>query len=305
MSHEIRRVLSAFASQPWFIEPHKAEQILAMLEFRAAFGPRSEAYREGAAARSPQGETQGTVDVINMFGAIVPRATALEDVSQQAVSLERFQRAFKDAAARPNSAGIVLNLDSPGGQIDLVPETVAMIRKARRANRPIVAVANTYAASAAYWLASAADEIAVTPSGEVGSIGVYMLHQDLSKALEMEGVRLTFVKEGPRKTEINLFEPLSEEARTALQARVRDGYDMFVADVARGRRVSASVVRADPEKGGKHFGGGRMYGAKKAVELGMADRVATLDETIERLKSLKTVSDQQRSQAFRAKFRVI
>ncbi|MGR9427730.1 S49 family peptidase [Rhizobium leguminosarum] len=280
-------MLRAFSSKAWFIEPSKAEEIIGMLELRAALGPRAEAYRESAESRSSQGTTSGPVDILNLFGTICSRATALDDVSQQAVSLDRFQREFQAAAARPNNAGIVLNFDSPGGTADLVPETVAMIRKARRSSRPIVAIANTYAASAAYWLACACDEIVVTPSGEVGSIGVYMVHQDLSKAAEKEGVRITFVKEGPRKTEGNRFEPLSEEARSALQERVRDCYDMFVADVARARRVSPSVVRADPEKDKKHFGGGRMYGAKKAVELGMADRVATLDETVARLKSLK------------------
>ncbi|MGO7030643.1 S49 family peptidase [Rhizobium ruizarguesonis] len=302
MTHEIQRVLRAFSSQAWFIEPHKAEEIIGMLELRAALGPRAEAYRESAASRSSQGTTSGPVDVLNLFGTICSRATALDDVSQQAVSLERFQKVFQEAAARPNNAGIVLNIDSPGGTIDLVPETVAMIRKARRSGRPIVAVANTYAASAAYWIACACDEIAVTPSGEVGSIGVYVLHQDMSKALEKAGVQMTFVKEGPRKAEGNILEPLSAEARSALQERVRDGYDMFVADVARGRRVSPNVVRADPEKDKKHFGGGRMYGAKKAVQLGMADRVATLDETVARLKSLKAAGGKQTAEAWRYKF---
>lgn len=308
MTHEIHRVLRAFSSQAWFIEPRKAEEIIGMLELRAALGPRSEAYRrESAEPRQVPGATGGgpPVDIINLYGAIVPRATALEDVSQQAASLEKFQIAFQRAAARPNSAGIVINIDSPGGQIDLVPETVAMIRKARRSNRPIVAVANTWAASAAYWIACGADEIAVTPSGEVGSIGVYVLHQDMSKFLEKAGVQMTFVREGPRKVEGNPFEPLSGEALGALQENVRAGYDMFVADVARGRRVSPSVVRADPEKPenrGKHFGGGRMYGAKKAVELGMADRVATLDETVARLKSLKAAGGNKTAHEWKRDF---
>jgi hypothetical protein len=75
----------------------------------------------------------------------------------------------------------------------------------------------------------------------------------------------------------------SDEAKAALQANVRYFYDMFVADVAKGRKVSQSIVRADPEKTDKHFGGGRVYPAKTAVALGMADRVATLDETVTRL----------------------
>lgn len=284
MAHEIRRVLRAFAAQPWFMDPRKAEQIVAMLELRAANGPRSEAYRKnGAAVREQVRTTKGTVAVFNLFGPIMPRAEALEDVSQQAALLVPFQRAFSESAADPTLAGMVINIDSPGGWIDLVPETAAMIRKARRADRPIVAVANTLAASAAYWIASAADELVVTPSGEVGSIGVYVLHEDVSKALEAEGINMQFISEGPRKVEINPFGALTPEASAALQARVRYSYDLFVADIAKGRKVSETVVRADPEKSEKHFGGGRVYGAKEAVRLGMADRIATLDETITRL----------------------
>lgn len=284
MAHEIRRVLAAFAAQPWFIDPRKAEQIVAMLELRAMAGPRAEPFRkEGAALRQEVRTTKGTVAVLNLFGAIAPRAEALEDVSQQAALMVPFQNAFREVAADPSLSGIILNIDSPGGRVDLVPETAAMIRKARRDGRPIVAVANTLAASAAYWIASAADELVVTPSGEVGSIGVYVLHRDVSEALAASGIRMQFISEGARKVEGNPFEPLSEEARAALQTNVRYFYDLFVADVAKGRRVAESVVRADPEKDGKHFGGGRVYPAKEAVRLGMADRVATLDETIARL----------------------
>jgi signal peptide peptidase SppA len=284
MAHEIRRVLAAFAADPWFIDPRKAEQIVALLELRAAHGPRAEPFRKnGAAMREEVRTTKGTVAVLNLFGTIMPRVEAVEDVSQQSALMVPFQNAFQRTAADPSLTGIILNIDSPGGRVDLVPETVAMIRKAHRADRPIIAVANTLAASAAYWIATACDEIVVTPSGEVGSIGVYVLHQDISEALAAAGIRMQFISEAARKTEGNPFEPLGDEARKALQANVRYYYDMFVADVAKGRRVKESVVRADPEKTDAHFGGGRTYPAKEAVRLGMADRVATLDETITRL----------------------
>ncbi|MCC7371633.1 MAG: S49 family peptidase, partial [Chloroflexi bacterium] len=131
-------------------------------------------------------------------------------------------------------------------------------------------------ASAAYWIASSADEIVVTPSGEVGSIGVFTAHEDISAALEAEGVTVTLISAGKYKTEGNPFEPLSEEARGAIQARVDDYYSMFVRAVARGRGVKPADVR-----GG--FGQGRVVGADEAVRLGMADRVGTMAQTVERL----------------------
>jgi len=286
MPHEIRRVLRAFATRPWFIEPRKAAEIVAMLQLRASLGPRTERYRAEPAGREPLSQTAaGSIAVLKLYGTIVPRMERLEDVSQTAASLVEFGTAFDAAAANPNTRAIVLDVDSPGGTVDLVPETAARIRGAKREDRPIVAVANTIAASAAYWIASAADELVVTPSGEVGSIGVYTVHEDVSEMVKAMGVNVTFIAEGPRKVEGNPFEPLTPEARNALAGVVRYYYDMFVKDVAKARGVSTAVVRADPEKTDKHMGGGRVYPAQMAVDLGMADRVETLDEVIERLQA--------------------
>lgn len=294
MPHEIRRALRAFAARPWFIDPAKAAEMVAMLELRAAHGPRHaqepRADRtRGPAAEAPAGAPAAQPDriaVLRIRGVIAPRLSAMDELcGPGATSMEAFQAAFRQVAGDRSVRAIVLDVDSPGGTVDLVPETAAMIREARRADRPIVAVANTFAASAAYWLAAAADELVVTPSGEVGSIGVYVVHQDVSAALAAEGIAVTFIAEGPRKVEGNFFEPLSAEGAAALRTSVRHYYDMFTRDVAKFRGVPVSTVRADPEKDEAHFGGGRVYPAAIAVERGMADRVATLDETLARLQA--------------------
>lgn len=293
MPHKIRRVLRAFASTPWFIEPRMAERIVALLEYRSTNGPRAdravehrpsaEGYGPGPSPASPD-----RIAIIPMTGIVTPRGLGVADICDippAAVSLTSFQTTFRKLADDPNVEAIVLEWYSPGGMIDLVPETAAMIRSARRKGRPIISVVNTLCASAAYWIASASDEIVVTPSGEVGSIGVYMMHQDISEALAAAGVKNTFIKEGPRKVEGNPFEPLDDTARAALQETVRHYYEMFVADVAKYRGVSKAIVRADPEAAEQHFGGGRTYPAQKAVALGMADRVDTLDNVLAGLRS--------------------
>lgn len=284
MPHEIHRLLRAFAAEPWFIDPRRAAQIVSLLEWRALNGPRAEPYRAEPAPRPGSSVISEGIAVLPLYGPIMPRAEAVRDVSQPTALLSEFQSAFRAVAAMPSIKGIVLDIDSPGGQVDLVPETAAMIRGARRAGRPIVAVANTLAASAAYWIASAADSISVTPSGEVGSIGVYTVHEDISEAMAAEGIRMTFISEGPRKVEGNPFEPLDAKAKAALQANVRHFYEMFVADVAKGRGVSVETVKGDPEKAGSHFGGGRVYPAGLAVSLKMADRVETLEQVVARLQ---------------------
>lgn len=284
MAHEIRRVLRAFSAQSWFIDARKAGEIVAALEFRAANGVRAEPYNAEPVEPQPVAASQGKIAIVRLYGPILPRAEAVTDISAPAALVTKFQAAFRAAASDPAVKAIVLDIDSPGGRADLVPETCAMIRAARNPNRPIIAIANTLMCSAAYWIGCGADEISVTPSGEVGSIGAYVLHEDDSKFLDEVGVKMTFIQEGPRKTEGNPFEPLDDTARAALQRSVRDCYDMFVADVAKGRKVSEKIVRADPESAEQHFGGGRYYGAKEAVRLGMADRVETFDQLIARLQ---------------------
>lgn len=280
MPHEITRVLRAFSRRAWFIEPQKAEEMISILALRAE--GHTAGYR--AQEQPPVAESVGRIAVLRVHGPIVPRADMMSQMSGATeASLERFRSAFREAANDPNVAAIVLDIDSPGGDVSFVPEAVAEIRAARSADRPIIAVANNMAASAAYWLATGADEIVVSPSGMVGSIGVVMLHEDISAMLEAEGVRPTFIFEGARKIEGNPFEPLDNTAKRALQKEVRTFFDMFVSDVAKGRGVAASVVRADPEATSEHFGGGRVVLAREAVRLGMADRVATLEDTIQQV----------------------
>jgi capsid assembly protease len=194
--------------------------------------------------------------------------------------LQSFLSDMRQAIGDPDSRAVVIDVNSPGGLVDMVPEAAAELRGMRDAGKPIVAVANVMAASAAYWLASQAHEIIVTPSGEVGSVGVYSVHRDMSAAMERMGVRHTLVKAGAHKVDGNPFEPLNEDAEQNMQQDVDDFYEMFVNDVALGRGVDVPSL-----EDGKAFGGGRSFLAKRAVNAGLADRVATLGETVRRLSS--------------------
>ena len=174
---------------------------------------------------------------------------------------------------------MVLDVDSPGGLVDMVPETAAAMREIRDASdKPMVAVANPLAASAAYWLASQAHEVVVTPSGEAGSIGVYQIHREGSKMFDRVGIKHTLVSAGKYKGEGNPYEALGDEGLASIQQGVNDFYSMFTADVAKGRGVSQQEVTDG-------MGEGRTLTAKRAKGAGLVDRVATLNETISRLGS--------------------
>jgi signal peptide peptidase SppA len=150
----------------------------------------------------------------------------------------------------------------------------------RAGGKPIVAHVNATGASAAYWIASAADEVVVTPSGQVGSVGVFSAHDDVSKMMDELGVKTTLIsaKNSPYKVEGNPYEPLGDDARDYMQGRVDEAYGNFVKALARNRNVAQSHVN-------ENFGKGRMVTAPEAVERGMADKVGTLHETLQRFGS--------------------
>jgi signal peptide peptidase SppA len=211
--------------------------------------------------------------VIPITGVISHRMNLLTQFSG-GTSTAGLTKAFRAALADPNVKAIVFDVDSPGGSVDGVAELADEILQAR-GQKKMVAVCNSLMASAAYWIASAADEVVFTSSGSGGSIGVFMVHEDYSEANKKMGIAPTYISAGKYKTEGNPDEPLSDDARAAMQADVDAFYSMFVNAVAKGRGVSASDVRSG-------FGQGRCLLAKDALKAGMCDKIATLDQTLAR-----------------------
>lgn len=283
-------IVRAIRDTPWAIHPPTLATILDIVAFRAEGNKLSEeeirerlaaaSHGPRAGARTVQGARPGgtgkttMIAVLPIYGVISPRQN-LVGMSSGGTSLDVLTQDFRAALGDPTIDGIVFDVDSPGGMVDGVDEFAAEIR-ASRGQKPIVAVADYMAASAAYYLAAQADELVVSPSGQVGSIGVLTAHQDFSAMYEQLGVKTTLIAHGKYKTEGNQYEPLSEEAEAEMQAKVDTWGEMFEAAVAKGRGVSVSTVRDD-------FGQGRMALAKAAVAAGMADRVDTLERTITRV----------------------
>jgi len=275
-----RHIIQAAMETPWAILPAKLEQIAGFLARKARGEQLSEAEIAAAVGDRQPGGAQvqrvGSVAVIPVLGTIAHRMEQFQSLSGPGgTSTNLLANRIREAAADPAVSSIILDIDSGGGAVGGVPELAELIMQLKQ-QKKIIAVASDFAASAAYWIAAAASEVVVTPSGQVGSIGVFMMHQDISKMAEMEGVKTTFVHAGPHKVEGNSFEPLSEEARASLQGKVDGYYEMFVKSVAQGRGVTPARVRAD-------FGGGRMLLAKDALAAGMVDRIDTMDGTLERL----------------------
>jgi signal peptide peptidase SppA len=269
-------ILLAVTEERWAIREDKLQAIIEFLEAQArgvkfsAEEIEARITNQRAQEAAKQG---GAVAILPLRGVIANRMGMMDDISG-GTSSERFGQLFQSAVRDSGIKAIVLDVDSPGGAVSGSDELSSMIFAAR-GTKPIVAHVNAQAASAAYWIASAADEVVVTPSGGVGSIGVFGVHDDVSQALDKLGVKKTLISAGKFKTAGNPYEPLAEDARARIQASVNVAYDSFVRAIARNRNVSLATVRDG-------FGQGGMVDAEPAVAEGMADRVGTLEETLNR-----------------------
>jgi signal peptide peptidase SppA len=204
--------------------------------------------------------------------AVIPILGPLSSDDWYGTSYSFIQEAVDKAANDPNVGEIILLVDSPGGEVTGLPETAEMIYNAAK-SKPVTAMVTGMAASAAYYLASQATNLVLTPSGEVGSVGVLMIHADITKMLEKTGIKVTAISAGKYKTEFWPFTPLSEEAQAAAQTTVDDLYQGFLAAIQRGRGSRATKAGID-----SNFGNGRMLTAKEAGEAGMIDAVSTMRE---------------------------
>lgn len=285
-----QRITRAILDEPWAILPSKLEAIAEFIALKASGGSLSDAEIKAIQAAAPTGDRRaGVVAVLPVIGTLSRRMNMMSALSG-GTSVEDLSRKFANLVEDTDVSAIILQLDSPGGAVSGIPEFAAQINRAT-ARKPIVAVADSLAASAAYWLGAAASEFVASPSAEVGSVGVLMMHIDESGADEKDGFKVSFIHAGKYKVEGNPHEPLSDEARAYAQSRVDEVYAQFTGDLARFRDVPVSEAR------GERFGEGRVLSAQRALKAGMVDRIATLDETIERLMTPQGRSAVMRRQA--------
>lgn len=268
-------VVRAISETPWAILEGTFEAIVDLVSLRARGELLSEQEiqaRIGAGPARKQSVIAGDVAVLPLYGVMFPRANLISMMSG-GTSLQEFATEFDDLVQNPRISAILIDINSPGGSTSLVTETAQRIRAAR-GSKPIIAQANTTIASAAMHIAAQADEIIASPSALLGSVGVFMVHEDTSLKDELQGIKTTLIKAGRYKAEES--EPLTPETKSHLQELVDDTYEIMVADIAAGRGVSADTVRTE-------YGEGRVLSARRAVKAGLADSIATFEETLARL----------------------
>ncbi len=279
-------LVAEFLATPWALMPERLSALATVISRWSHGAPASDAAKfqvqTDRVLRDTRRQTSaaisgGGIAVIPIYGVITQRGNMVDDVSGPGiVSTQIITQMLRQAVADDAVSQILLDIDSPGGSVYGVSELSDVILSAR-AQKPVVAIANSLAASAAYWVGSQASEFYVTAGGEVGSIGVWQAHQDYSKAMDEAGVKTTLISAGKFKVEGNPYAPLDEEAQGFMQSRVDDYYASFTKAVAKGRGVPITQVR-------EGMGQGRVLGADAALAQNMVDGIASFDQVLSKMQ---------------------
>jgi signal peptide peptidase SppA len=284
-----QRVLNA----PLLLHPRKAEIVIAALADRlgiaqvvrldgnilAPSAMEDDEYGFAEPGGNPRTgyDMVGPVALIEISGTLVQKLGSLRGYSGL-TGYDGIRQNLFAAIDDPKVDAIALNIDSPGGEVagcfDLVDTIYGL-----RGGKPIWAILDESAYSAAYAIASAADKIYVPRTGGVGSIGVIAAHVDMSEALTAAGIKVTFITYGDYKADGHAELPLSDEAQARFQADINAMGELFVETVARNRNISAATVRGTKAA---------CFMGAAGVALGLADEVAAPDAAFRAL--IKTIT---------------
>jgi signal peptide peptidase SppA len=273
------RVLSALRNQPWAITPRALETMNDILEkpvadLEAVIAKRGEPF-ENAGGKM---ERRGPVALLSVEGPIFRYANLMTEVSG-ATSVQMLALAFNEALEDPDVEQIMLYINSPGGEVDGINSFADQVRAGTEV-KPVTAFIDGLGASAAYWIAAASSRIIADEGSQIGSIGVVATYTDRTGAQEKQGVKTYQIvsSQTPRKRP----DPGTDEGRAQLQEMVDSMADLFISRIATFRGINPEKVTSD-------FGGGRVFGAKAALNAGMIDRISSFEPYIRSLDGPVTV----------------
>ncbi len=268
---DLPRLAGLIFGAPLMIARPKLDVILDVVTPRLLAGATVDPVAAGPSDR-PYQLTPDGIAVIPVLGTLTNRTFGLAAMSGLA-SYVRLGEQFDQVAVDPQVRGVLLEVDSNGGQAGGVFDLADRIA-ALRGVKPVYAIASEACLSAAYALACGAERLFVTQTGAVGSVGVVAVHVDQSGADQKAGLHFDYVTAGDRKADANPHAPLTDEARATLQTEVDRLYGLFVGLVARNRGLTEAQVRG--QQAGVFFG-------TNAVAAGLADQVGTIDTALAQL----------------------
>jgi signal peptide peptidase SppA len=276
-TRRLLRVMSAVMEYPWAISDDGMALIERILD-RAITGTdvdiEAVATQIGRPLDNTGGrvEMRGSVAVFDIQGPLFRRSDLFTNISSS-TTVENLAVDLQRAADNSLITHILLNIDSPGGQVNGIQEFADQVREVA-AIKPVVAYIDGIGASGAYWIASAANTIVLNDTSMVGSIGVVASIRDNRGAQEKQGVRQYEIvsTQSPFKRP----DVATEQGRAQIQEMVDALASVFIDRVASFRGVSAEDVMA-------RFGQGKMLPAKQAMDAGMADEISRFEPLVARL----------------------
>lgn len=256
-------------NRPLMVTQDYAETIAVVLSDRLDLDVEGLQIKSEAKDQREASTTAKGIAVIPIIGSMSHRATGIEAMSGM-TSYSTLQKQFEAAFNDPNVGSILMDIDSPGGSVAGAFDFRDYLMS-KKGTKPVYALARDAMCSAAYLIGSTADKVYATQTARVGSIGVVAMHTDASGKMEKDGLKPTFISAGKFKTAGNPYEKLEGEKLKYLQDSVDESYDMFINAVADARGIDKKVIR-DTEA--------RVYGGKKAVEIGLADGIRTYESVL-------------------------
>lgn len=238
-------------------------------------GPVALEGKDGRAVSPSMELREGGVALVHVNGVISRYATMFHAICG-GTSTQMLAKDFNAAMDNPAVRSVVLYIDSPGGEADGIHELAEMIYQAR-GRKPIIAYVGGSGCSAAFWVATAADEVVIDATARIGSIGTVASFTTRKKSADDKTEVIEIVSsQSPDKR----LDPASEEGRKAYQSHMDNLADIFIDRVARNMNVSRETVMNDFGKGGVLIG-------QRAVDVGMAHRLGSLEGVISELKQGK------------------
>lgn len=263
----VSQIYSRAINRPLLVEPGMAETLIdGWLHGRLDAG-------EGGEPRQVM-EKVGHIAVLDVSGPLVSRLADAPTCGAAPVSYEGLMLAFDDLEADANITHIVLRMETPGGEAAQLFDTTDRMLELRK-TKTLIAMVDDYAYSGGYGLAAACSEIWLTRTGGVGSVGVVIGHKDVSEKNAKEGVKWTYVHSGANKVAGNPNQPLSDSARTFMQAESDRIHELFTSSVAAYRGMDVKAVR-DTEAG--------LFFGQAAIDIGLADHLGTFRELMTELQ---------------------
>jgi len=269
----LTRILQALYCEPWLIRPEMHQHLCSIAWAHATGAAHAESGIVAEFGKTARGDVDddvrmyGNVAVLEIGGVIGRKFSSFLN-SSGVTSVDVLARHVAEAKVNPAVSALVLDVDSPGGTVTGTPEAANVIADFSR-DKPVVAYASGLMASAAYWLSAPADAIFAAESADVGCIGVYTAMLDVTRAYENAGVKVELFKQGKYKAMGMPGVPLTDDQREYIQQEVDQINDWFRSTITGNRDVPDTAME------------GQTFLGRRAVEVGLVDRIGTLGDAID------------------------